>query len=162
MKQGLHRSHKVNYAAGPLNIQVSRTTAVTETDSTAATANSIGATYDAGLAVLYVSNYRVTAGQNTAITAASTSATYTSATDAANLAEKGTQIGIAVPVGAITAKASYINRGTNALTQDRVSYGVDYALSKRTRASAYFSQDKKAIAGDEKSNNYWVGLTHTF
>jgi hypothetical protein len=145
---------RVGYVAGPLNVQagVSRGGLTTGTGGQATT-NSLAGTYDLGTAKMFGSMYTTKAGAG---------GTVTSATGVP--AASGTQIGLSVPMGALTAKLSIRNnkKGDPASAIDRTAAGIDYALSKRTTFVAEFASDKQADTGLYKTNNYFVGLAHTF
>jgi len=123
---------KVNYAAGPLAVQLS-TSRAGQLEITGGTArvNTLGASYDLGVAKIFVNTFDQTAG---ATISNSTGAAYTGNTTAL-LDNTGTSFSIAVPMGAATLKAGIIDRtvATGVATDiDKTSIGVDYALSKRT------------------------------
>lgn len=150
---------KVNYAAGPLSVQfaqsssvngdaraaVSPVAAVTATGK--AMVSTLGANYDFGAAKLWSSYFRRTADLPVAATAPQAN---------------GFSAGITVPVGAATFKAGVMNNAKTDILVDRTSYGVDYSLSKRTMLIAEYARDKRAASNDQATNNYFLGLSHTF
>ena len=155
---------KVNYAAGPMALQISTSTApqggITGVE---AKVDSIAATYDLGVAKIFFNYYDQTAGETIAN---STSAAYTANT-AALIDDTGTSLSIAVPMGAATLKAGIIDRAPGSGTLpaallDRTSIGVDYALSKRTMLTAEFATDKHPTTGANKRTNYFIGASHSF
>lgn len=99
----------------------------------------VGASYDLGVAKLML----VTGNQK-------------NATSGAELA-KGTAISAAIPMGALTGKVGFLNDQMTA-NADKTSFGVDYALSKRTIVSADFFKTKSSATGQ----NTWVGVRHSF
>ncbi len=166
---------KLNYAAGPLSVQAAHTSSVngaefaaagTTGGFTAATGNTttatpiiakasaagvskvaaLGASYDLGMAMLFAATFRRS----------------TDAPISTNLEAAGYTLSIAVPVGAATLKAGLMNNSKENAYVDRTSYGVDYALSKRTTLVAEFARDKQALTGANATNNYFVGVAHTF
>ena len=144
---------RVGYSAGPLSIQYGSTTAESNVAATAgAKLTSMMAKYDTGMGTVYVSSYDRVAGQDG-----------NSSTNPA-LQEKGVGIGASIPVGALTFKIGNMNRSStsgSSTAQDRTSYGVDYALSKRTTAAIQIASDK-AVVGGAKTNTSWVGVNHSF
>lgn len=153
---------RANYAAGPLSVQVTTGKSATGAAGDAARVNSLGLNYDLGVAKIFFNAYSLDAGQ-----------TLSSANAAiARLDEKGNSLSVAVPMGALTLKAGLINRSKNSATTaaassnpgaiDRVAFGADYALSKRTSLTADFAQQKQAVTGANKANTYFIGVNHTF
>ncbi|MDH4377074.1 MAG: porin [Ramlibacter sp.] len=152
---------KLNYAAGPLAVQFAQTSsvngdaraAVTPVAAVAATGkamvSSLGANYDFGAAKLWTSYFR-------------RSATLPLSTTAPAPDANGFTAGITVPVGAATFKAGVMNNAKTDVLVDRTSYGVDYSLSKRTMLIAEYARDKRAASNDQATNNYFLGLSHTF
>jgi len=152
---------KLNYAAGPLAVQFAQTSsvngdaraAVTPVAAVAATGkamvSSLGANYDFGAAKLWSSYFRRTATLPLSTTAPAPDA-------------NGFTAGITVPVGAATFKAGVMNNAKTDVLVDRTSYGVDYSLSKRTMLIAEYARDKRAASNDQATNNYFLGLSHTF
>jgi len=159
---------KLNYAAGPLGLQFSHSSSVNGDQRAAATSNSsgsaatlistvaatgkamvdtLGANYDFGAAKLSAAWFRRTADGPVAVTAPDSN---------------GFSVGLAVPVGAATFKAGVMNNAKSDILLDRTSYGVDYSLSKRTTLIAEYARDKRAASNDLATNNYFVGLSHTF
>jgi len=150
---------KLNYAAGPLSLQLAQTSSVNGDTRAAngpvsyvaatgkATVSTLGGNYDFGAAKLSASYFRRTADLPVAPTAPDAN---------------GFSAGIAVPVGAATFKAGVMNNAKTDLLVDRTSYGVDYSLSKRTMLIAEYARDKRAASNDQATNNYFVGLSHTF
>ena len=150
---------KLNYAAGPLSLQLAQTSSVNGDSRTVlgtvaavtatgkATVSTIGANYDFGAAKLSAAYFRRTADLPVAATAPDAN---------------GFSAGIAVPVGAATFKAGVMNNAKTDTLLDRTSYGVDYSLSKRTMLIAEYARDKRAASNDQATNNYFVGLSHTF
>ena len=150
---------KLNYAAGPLSLQLAQSSTVngdsrtavapvaTVTASGKATVSTLGANYDFGAAKLSAAYFRRTADLPVAATAPDSN---------------GFSAGIAVPVGAATFKAGVMNNAKTDILVDRTSYGVDYSLSKRTMLIAEYARDKRAASNDQATNNYFLGLSHTF
>jgi len=154
---------KSTYSAGPLSVQVAHTRAATIVGGSAQVeVNSLGASYDLGVAKIFFNTYQQSAGR-----------TLTSANaDMVRFDESGNSISVAVPMGALTLKGGMINRGKNTATAetsatsagaiDRVAFGADYALSKRTTLIADFGSQKQAVDGTVKANTFHIGALHTF
>jgi predicted porin len=144
---------RVGYSAGPLSIQYGSTTAESNVAATAgAKLTSMMAKYDTGMGTVYVSSYDQVGGQDG------------NATTNPALQEKGVGIGASIPVGALTFKIGNMNRSStssSSTAKDRTSYGVDYALSKRTTAVIEIGADK-AVVGGAKTNTSWIGVNHSF
>ena len=51
---------------------------------------------------------------------------------------------------------------TNNTIIDRTSFGVDYALSKRTTLVAEFGTSKQAVSGTNKETDSFIGVNHSF
>lgn len=99
----------------------------------------VGASYDLGVAKLML----ITGNQK-------------NATSGAELA-KGTSVSASIPMGALTGKVGFLN-DQMAANADKTSFGVDYALSKRTIVSADFFKTKSSATGQ----NTWIGVRHSF
>jgi len=168
---------RVTYDQGPLNLHVVHTSSINGGDTAAdvtlnsglsyptngtptavkwasyaatgkVTVDTIAANYDLGMAKVSASYFRRTADAPLS----------TPTTPDAS----GYSVGLAVPVGAATFKAGVMNNSKTDLLLDRTSYGVDYALSKRTTLIAEYARDKRALSGDSATNNYYVGVYHSF
>ena len=154
---------KVNYAAGPMALQVSSSTAgqggITGVE---AKVESIAATYDLGVAKIFFNYYNQTAGE----TISNSTTTASAANTTALVDDTGTSLSISVPMGAATLRAGIIDRTGTAMPAasllDRSAIGVDYALSKRTMLTAEFATDKHPTTGANKRTNYFVGASHSF
>ena len=172
---------KVNYAAGPMSLQIaSSTSGQALITGVEARVDSLGASYDLGVAKIFFNYYDQTAGNTnsnstsaawTAWTAStSTLGNITTANNAGNTTalvdDTGTSLSISVPMGAATLRAGIIDRtGTGQAATanfDRTAVGVDYALSKRTMLTAEFATDKLSQTGLSKRTNYFVGASHSF
>ncbi len=103
--------------------------------------SSFAVSYDLGVAKLFLNN-----------------GTQKNATTNVTFA-KGTSVSATVPFGAVTAKVGMLNDQT-ALNRDKTSFGVDYALSKRTTMSADFFKTKNNVAA--LGQQTWVGVRHSF
>lgn len=69
-----------------------------------------------------------------------------------------------IPMGATLLQVGYSttkNSATDVETSSKFGLGMEYNLSKRTRAYASFGSDSKVAAGASKSG-YEVGIRHTF
>jgi predicted porin len=113
-------------------------------------ANSIGASYDLGVAKLM---------------AVATSAKAGSAADAGKVTT--TNFGVSAPVGAVTLNATvssgkYIDSGAASVKTNGVQVGANYSLSKRTTAYALMGQGKNKAATATKHDTFAVGVRHTF
>ena len=144
------------YAAGPLMARLgygkmSTTTGAVkgETKGTA-----IAATYDLGSAKVY---FGYTTGTKEADVSVNTKTT-----------TKETNLGVAVPMGAITLKAGYGKNKVEDTVLGAVTktdgndfvVGADYALSKRT--TAYFKTGTYNKVDTTKTTRTSIGLRHTF
>jgi hypothetical protein len=151
---------RINYSNGPLSVQYGSSTAETDVSTTAgAKLTSLMAKYDAGVATVYVSNYNLKSGADVSATA-----TFNAAAGTADQV-KGMGFGVAVPMGAMTFKVGTMNNSstnTSSKYNDRTSYGLDYALSKRTSASIMIASDKKITSSGTTGKTSWVGLNHAF
>lgn len=131
----------LNYAAGPLVVGLS---SVTQKSALAQT--NLMARYNLGVATVY-------AGY---VTEDDKKATATSK-------KKGSNIGIAAPMGAITLMANVASwdvAGGTAGDRDITAVGVKYDLSKRTSTYARLVTDK--TEGGNKVQTTLVGLQHNF
>jgi predicted porin len=149
---------RVNYSNGPLSVQYGSSTAeISVAADTPAKLTSMMASYDAGMAKVYVSSYNQKTGKDASNTTGTTSGTADQ--------EKGVGVGVAIPMGALTFNIGNMNRSTsassNTVTKDRTSYGIDYALSKRTQARFMVASDKLVVGGT-KSQSSWIGINHAF
>jgi len=113
------------------------------------TANSIGASYDLGVA-------KVTALRTTA-----------KAGSAALAGEVTTNnVGVSVPFGAVTLNGTISNGSyTTGVTNTNISgyqIGANYALSKRTTAYTLLGQGKNEATTATKGESFAVGVRHTF
>ncbi len=156
----------LNYANGPLTVKAAtesiKLTALSYTAPGAAAAatlsdalatrkaNSIGASYDLGVAK---------------VMALSTSAKAGSAADAGKVTT--TNFGVSAPVGAVTLNATvsngkYIDGGAAAVKTSGYQVGANYSLSKRTTAYALMGQGKNKAATATKHDTFAVGVRHTF
>jgi predicted porin len=165
-------SYGANYVNGPLAAGVSYANAVTTAVATAGTSTTLaadlttkttaaGASYDLGMAKLFVSHVKLNQVDEVAPTA----------TTGFNIQRKSTTYGVSAPVtGALTAFAS-MGKGTlqfgNALERDLKAsqYGVNYALSKRSIAKFTIGNTKSGTdtAGQEtKVKETALSLVHSF
>jgi predicted porin len=134
----------VTYAAGPLMVGVgSSSNQVTTSGASAAKTKqtTIGATYDMGVAKLYLNN------ANSKVSGVST---------------KETNVGVKMPMGAVTLLAGYgRNTATGATNATDYTIGADYSMSKRTNAYARVFKQQLVDAG-VKTNGVYVGVRHQF
>ena len=121
---------RLSYSNGPLSVSYAA-----EKNQTAQgdKMQDIGASYDLGVAKVMVLN-----GKNT-----------TAGVDTSN-----TSVGVRVPMGAATLKASFRSGDTD----NGSAVGVDYALSKRT--SLYADMGKVSTSGTQTA--YRFGMKHSF
>jgi predicted porin len=71
-------------------------------------------------------------------------------------------LGLVVPMGAVTLKASYATLEVgNVKTVQQLGLGARYALSKRTDLYTSFANNSKAAAGTKK-NGMEFGMQHNF
>ncbi len=148
------------YTTGGFNVQLAATQFKASTSNTD-TLTSIAASYDFGMAKLY--------------------ALTTSAKIASAGSVTGRNIGVSVPVGAVTlmynnssADANLYNRSIKAVDQTSQDLGVTYAFSKRTTAWVLFTKYSGATGGqgtdtstgtvssDSGFDSLRVMLTHSF
>jgi predicted porin len=155
----------LNYAQGPLTVKfASETVNLTKLAYAAPgiatavdlgnaladfTANSIGASYDLGVAKL---------------TAVRTTAKAGSAALAGEVTTNN--FGVSVPVGAVTLNGTISNGSyTTGTTNTDISgyqIGANYALSKRTTAYTLLGQGKNEATTATKGESFAVGVRHTF
>lgn len=128
----------LNYANGPIAASyVSEEVVTADATSSAKKYAGLGASYDLGVAkVMFISAKEKTA--------------------AGAVVTNGQSFGVSAPVGAFVLKAAMKDDKMTA-NNDKTSFGVDYALSKRTILGADFY---KAKADTESS--YWLGVRHSF
>lgn len=128
-------SVRLAYAAGPLSASVAASKNANNTDYSA-----FGAAYDFGMAKanLLISKGETTTGSDI----------------------DGMTLGLVVPMGAITLKASF---GTlevaNVKTVSKLGLGARYALSKRTDVYTSYARDSKATVD---KTGFEIGLQHNF
>jgi predicted porin len=128
-------SVRVAYAAGPLSASIAATKNTNDNDYTG-----IGAAYDFGVAK---ANVLVTKGET-----------------AAGVESDGVTLGLVVPMGALTLKASYATlEVADVKTVSQLGLGARYALSKRTDVYTSFARNSKAAT--EKSG-WEIGVQHNF
>lgn len=122
----------ISYAAGPISA-----TFVDEELTSGVQYSAFGASYDLGVAkVMMISG--------------------TTKSAAGAKTEDGMSFSVAVPMGAATLKAGMIDNKLS--SADKTSFGLDYALSKRTTLEADFYKVKGAAAGQTT----WIGVRHSF
>ena len=122
----------ISYAAGPISA-----TFVDEELTSGVQYSAFGASYDLGVAkVMMISG--------------------TTKSAAGVKSEDGMSFSVAVPMGAATLKAGMIDNKLS--SADKTSFGLDYALSKRTTLEADFYKVKGAAAGQTT----WIGVRHSF
>jgi predicted porin len=147
----------LRYANGPLTVSYANISQATQTNGTAAaktSSNILAASYALGATVL-------SAGMNDGDALASTITT-------AAQKSKGSRVGIAHTMGAVTLMASYAAQETNLVKEDVTGLRADYALSKRTVAYVGYENwdNKKATmsasvnSGDRKITS--IGVRHAF
>ena len=167
----------VTYAAGPLSVGAAFGNSKVETaaiakvagvdadgkagsEAVAATdkkvaANAVGASYDLGMAKVFVSMSNQKNTNN-----------LTSKTDK----KAETNVGVSVPMGKITLMAGYgmdkdtTDAGVTKKSNDTV-LGLNYAMSKRTVAYAYMSTNEDPAASgakNAKTTSTAIGLRHSF
>jgi len=152
---------KAVYAAGPLAVQIATSYAPVATANTVeARVDSLGVSYDLGAAKVFMTTFDQKAGASAALGAGV--ATVNGVNNVALLNEKGTSVGISVPMGALTLKAGLMDRKVNNAADDRSSFGAEYSLSKRTTLIAELGNSKTAVTGANKRTNYFIGAQHTF
>jgi predicted porin len=152
-------SVRAKYQAGPLHAQVAQTNVSAKTSVAGSTVfgaaakselTQFGASYNLGIATV--------------------AGTYAMGEPTATTENTGFQIGVRVPVGAMSLIAStgsyeQETKATKAKTADvsQTQIGVQYSLSKRTTAYMYSGQTKdKATGGIDKKASTIIGVLHTF
>jgi len=172
------RAFGINYANGPLFVQVN-----TMTDLLNVRSQKVGATYDFGVAKLYVNNYNQK--DNISMTYAAVAAvpaTPTAGTPAATgtglAAHKANEIAVKVPYGRFNFMLGMLKSSDNILLSgadskvQKQAYGVTYDITKRTQVMAYASNTKNGDTSTTGANvnnggfanghNSFVGLQHSF
>ena len=129
-------SVQLAYANGPLSASFG-----TETNINNNKFNIVAAAYDLGVAKLNIAG--------------------TTGKTAASVESKGMIIGAAVPMGAVTLKATYATlEVADVKTVQQLGLGARYALSKRTDVYASYANNSKSIAA--KKNGMELGVQHNF
>ena len=129
-------SVRLAYAAGPLSASVAASKNANNTDYSA-----FGAAYDFGMAK---ANLLISKGETVA---------------GADI--DGMTLGLVVPMGALTLKASFGTLETaNVKTVSQLGLGARYALSKRTDVYTSYARNSKANAVDK--TGFEIGLQHNF
>ncbi|MDP3343761.1 MAG: porin [Hydrogenophaga sp.] len=128
-------SVRLAYAAGPLSASVAASKNHNNTDYSA-----FGAAYDFGMAK---ANLLISKGENVA---------------GADI--DGMTLGLVVPMGAVTLKASYATLEVgNVKTVSQLGLGARYALSKRTDVYTSYARNSKATVD---KTGFEIGLQHNF
>jgi Gram-negative porin len=168
------RSFGVNYTNGPLFVQVN-----TMTDLLNVRSQKIGATYDFGIAKVYVNQYNQKDNISLTYVANGTIAAVTSATTGL-AAHKATEFAAKVPYGQFNFIVGHLSAnqdvrlgvtdGTSKVSKN--AYGVTYDITKRTQVMAYASNTKNGdssataantnVGGFANGHNSFVGLQHSF
>ena len=121
----------VTYAQGPF-----AATVVSEKISTGKKYTAVGGSYDLGVAkIMLISANDKLAGVKTA---------------------DGVSLSVTAPMGAVLLKAGQMN-SKMATNLDKTSFGVEYALSKRTVVEANTYKVK-----GQTNQSYWIGARHSF
>lgn len=128
-------SLELKYANGPVSASVAAEKNINGNKYTG-----VGAAYDFGAAK---ANLLVTKGET-----------------AAGVDSDGVLVGVVVPLGALTLKASYATLEVGDVkTVSQVGLGARYAFSKRTDLYASFANNSKR---DTDKNGWELGITHRF
>ena len=126
---------RLAYANGPISASFA-----TDKANAGQKYNAFGAAYDLGAAKV---NALISKGES-----------------ATGVDSDGVLLGLVVPMGALTLKASY---GTlevnNVKTVQQLGLGMRYALSKRTDIYSSYANNSKAAA---RKNGFELGLQHNF
>ena len=134
----------VKYAAGPLMVGIgSFSTQATAAGVSAAKTKqtTIVASYDMGVAAVYLNNM---------------------SSKTSGVATKETNIGVKMPMGAITVLAGYgQNKADSSTSSNDYTIGADYSMSKRTNAYARVFKQQLVDAGTV-TNGVYVGVRHAF
>ncbi|MES2537944.1 MAG: porin [Pseudomonadota bacterium] len=173
---------RLNYAAGPFSADVAHTQAKFTTNTSGLATTSAFGVVAAGAQNVNTGERsgdltQVAASYNLGV--AKLSASYNTGKDGGTASSRNSskytsyQVGARVPVGAFALVASYgqakIKRedtGAETLADKGYQLGLQYALSKRTTAYAYYGRSKDS--GTSRSNAFAerestvVGLAHTF
>lgn len=130
-------SFQIGYANGPLSATLASEKTAAELKYTG-----IGAAYDLG--------------------AAKVNALIAKSETAAGVEGDAMVLGLTVPMGAVTLKASYATLEVgNVKTVQQLGLGARYALSKRTDLYTSYANNSKAAAGTKK-NGMEFGVQHNF
>jgi len=128
-------SVQLAYANGPLSASLATETTVANNKF-----NAFGGAYDLGAAKV---NALISKGET-----------------AAGVKSDGMTLGLVVPMGALSLKASYATlEVANVKTVQQLGLGMRYALSKRTYIYSSYANNSKAAA---KKNGFELGLQHNF
>ena len=166
-KAGDATSVALAYTAGPLSLRAAQSTTkataltLTRPGQTASTnlsdalenrkAQSVGASYNLGVATVYVLNNKAKAGSSA-----------DSGKSSAN------SFGLRVPLGAVTINASvssgkYTDSGAASVKLYGHLLGANYALSKRTAVYAFVGEAKdKTATNAGKHSTFAIGVGHNF
>jgi predicted porin len=130
-------SFQIGYANGPLSATLASETTAADLKYTG-----IGGAYNMG--------------------AATVNALVAKSETAAGVQGDSMVLGLVVPMGAVTLKASYATLEVgNVKTVQQLGLGARYALSKRTDLYTSFANNSKAAAGTKK-NGMEFGMQHNF
>ena len=109
------------------------------------------------------SRYRIAASYD--FGAAKVGAGYEDAKTKAGVSTKQTMLGVSAPIGgALTIGAAFTRNDKSDANKvrDGLTYGLSYALSKRTTWNMNFTSWDNAVTDTEKSTKTWMALDHTF
>jgi predicted porin len=130
-------SVRISYASGPIAASIA-----TEKGQAGQTYNGFGAAYDLKVARV---NVLISKGETLA-----------------GVESEGMLLGLTVPMGALSLKASYGTLETAGIkTVQQMGLGARYALSKRTDLYTSYANNSKAAAGTKK-NGMEFGMQHNF
>ena len=130
-------SVRISYASGPIAASIA-----TEKGQAGQTYNGFGAAYDLKVARV---NVLISKGGTLA-----------------GVESEGMLLGLTVPMGALSLKASYGTLETAGIkTVQQMGLGARYALSKRTDLYTSYANNSKAAAGTKK-NGMEFGMQHNF
>jgi predicted porin len=157
----------VAYNAGKLSLMVAQEKAKAATEAATpatgeATTNTLGASYDFGVAKAFLAytdrELKASADSTTALEG--------------KIDTKDTTVGVSVPVGAKVVLVASYSDGDSKWSADGDSYKFDvtgyqlqanYLLSKRTKAYVMYGESKAKAPEDQvKLNGYVVGVQHSF
>jgi predicted porin len=149
-------SFALAYANGPIGVSLGYQNEKTVSSALARKFTRLGGSYDLGVAKLYANYGRADNYE------------FTAKTTVSNAKATDYQIGVDVPVGAVTLSASYAQSKDNATAgndkRKGFGLGAKYAMSKRTALYGGYEADNSKVSGTTtlKHDLFAVGIQHRF